>query len=265
MNVKLTEIPYIGKEGKLDNKKIVYTEGKSKMICYSGRMIVLLDVNGINVPFYLSTGSGGKKNVASGKWYPFFGIGDDGWINKTIEEDINNYYYNPVLKKLAQDIDKKFGDIRNDKTIPLVRDYSGSIHFKYINKGFNPLPHSKSDLANLRAKITEFNKKLYDSVVNSKKEEPNKKEPTSQTKIKSRYPKMSDDEYVSIIKDIKKYIEDFPDKKEFQDIKKEFQSLSNKEADVKYWHKKLYDVFNTRENLIHIKSYKQYILNKGIN
>ena len=46
------------------------------------------------MPFYLSTGKGGKKDVTSGKWYPIFGIGQDGWLNKLSGTEINNYYGN---------------------------------------------------------------------------------------------------------------------------------------------------------------------------
>lgn len=52
------------------------------LLKFSVAKLVLVDINGVQVPFYLSTGLGGKANVASGKWYPFFGIGDDGWINE---------------------------------------------------------------------------------------------------------------------------------------------------------------------------------------
>jgi len=69
------EIPYetYAKDpqtGGLDPKNKI--SGKSKIIDYADRKIVVFNVNGIHVPFYLSSGHGGKKDVTSGKWYPFF-------------------------------------------------------------------------------------------------------------------------------------------------------------------------------------------------
>jgi hypothetical protein len=78
----------------------------------SGRVTVLKDVNGVQVPFYISTGKGGKANVETGKWYPFFGVGPDGWFNKGTEKDINNFYGSPELKAAADELNNTVGDIR---------------------------------------------------------------------------------------------------------------------------------------------------------
>ncbi len=78
----------------------------------SGRVTVLKDVNGVQVPFYISTGKGGKANVETGKWYPFFGVGPDGWFNKGTEKDINNFYGSPELKTAADELNNTVGDIR---------------------------------------------------------------------------------------------------------------------------------------------------------
>ena len=40
-----------------------------------GRPVMLIDIDDVRVPFYVSTGKGGKKNVPVGQWYPFFGMG----------------------------------------------------------------------------------------------------------------------------------------------------------------------------------------------
>ena len=78
----------------------------------SGRVTVLKDVNGVQVPFYISTGKGGKANVETGKWYPFFGVGPDGWFNKGTEKDINTFYGSPELKAAADELNNTVGDIR---------------------------------------------------------------------------------------------------------------------------------------------------------
>jgi hypothetical protein len=54
------------------------------IIDFYHRKLVLVDINGLKIPFYRSTGFGGKANVEAGKWYPVWGIDPgEGWINKT--------------------------------------------------------------------------------------------------------------------------------------------------------------------------------------
>lgn len=60
------------------------------VISHSGRAKTLINIDGVIVPFYLTSGQGGK-GLASG-WYPFFGIGNDGWLNKTDKADMETYY-----------------------------------------------------------------------------------------------------------------------------------------------------------------------------
>jgi hypothetical protein len=76
---------------------------KSPIFVISGRPTVIVEINGVNIPFYISSGSGGKKNVPSGKWYPFWGVSPyQGWLNKTDEDEINDYYGVEELKEVAQ-------------------------------------------------------------------------------------------------------------------------------------------------------------------
>jgi ppGpp synthetase/RelA/SpoT-type nucleotidyltranferase len=74
INAIRVEIPYETYEkdsnGHYTKNRI---KGKSKIIDYADRKIVLFDINGIRIPFYLSSGHAGKKDVAAGKWYPFLG------------------------------------------------------------------------------------------------------------------------------------------------------------------------------------------------
>lgn len=83
------------------------------MIDLADRKIVLVNMNGVDMPFYLSTGQGRKYSVESGKWYPFFGLDPDGWFNKGDEDDINEYYGSAKLRNVAEALDRKWGDIRN--------------------------------------------------------------------------------------------------------------------------------------------------------
>ena len=82
---------------------------------YSGRVFVLARIGTANVPFYISTGMGGKKNVAANKWYPVWGIdGVTGWINKGDEKTINDFYTAPVLAKIAKILNEGVGFIDAD-------------------------------------------------------------------------------------------------------------------------------------------------------
>jgi hypothetical protein len=103
--------------GKVDPKFPFFRRG--------GRVITMVDIGGVQVPFYISTGSGGKKDVKAGKWYPFFGVGmDDGWFNKGSQAQINDYYGNPLLREAAEQLDAKWGDIqeRAKKEAPPASD-----------------------------------------------------------------------------------------------------------------------------------------------
>jgi len=117
--------------------------GASTLVNYAGRMMTVRDVNGTKVPFYLSSGLAGKKNVASGKWYPFFGVGKDGWINKTSEADMNSYYGSPALKAAAEHLDNTIGDIRNDANVPRVG--AEGRHMDFINEGLTPTEFKSPD------------------------------------------------------------------------------------------------------------------------
>jgi hypothetical protein len=157
------EIPYETyaikdpKTGELDPKNKIY--GKSKIIDYADRKIVVFSVNGIHVPFYLSSGHGDKKDVKSGKWYPFFGIATDRWLNKSSSSDINDYYGVDLLKQISQSLDSKIGDIRNDSSIPKVSP-TGT-HIDFINKDLTPVENERPDtkikfiqnLENLKRKL----------------------------------------------------------------------------------------------------------------
>ncbi len=101
--------------------------------------MVVVDVNGINVPFYVSTGAGGKAGVATGEWYPIMGIGEDGWFNKSSSEvAINNYYYDKDLQRVARHLNEVYGDLRDDPRIPKVPK-DGGPHLDVINRDMKPM------------------------------------------------------------------------------------------------------------------------------
>ena len=112
LGLKLIPIPYDavyqGKDAA--GNPIRKSTKTSPIVNYDGRIMVLVDVSGTYIPFYISTGEGGKKNVPIGKWYPIFGIGDS-WLNKGTEEDIVNFYGSSKLKSVAQTLDSKLGNL----------------------------------------------------------------------------------------------------------------------------------------------------------
>jgi hypothetical protein len=113
----------------------VEVSGSAPAITFAGRTMVIRVVNGVAVPFYLSTGAGGKAKVPAGKWYPFFGVSTDGWINKGSQEQILDYYGSPALRAVAEQLNAELGP--NPETvlgeIPKVR--SQGQHRNTINDG----------------------------------------------------------------------------------------------------------------------------------
>jgi len=85
----------------------------------SGRYTVVVQYGNMNLPFYYSTGMGGKETVAADQWYPFFGVGTGpkGWINKGSEEQINNYYGSGILKNISKFLDSTFIPRRDPKNV----------------------------------------------------------------------------------------------------------------------------------------------------
>ncbi len=85
----------------------------SKFISNSGRLTVLADINGVRVPFYISTGQSGKENVAVGKWYAFFGEHEEGWMNKGQQDEINSSYGSKKLAAIENWLDANLNFIKN--------------------------------------------------------------------------------------------------------------------------------------------------------
>ena len=146
------DIPYDTAYQPAQGGAVVRSQGSAPIIDLAGRKIVVRIINGVRVPFYLSSGNGGKKGVAAGKWYPFFGIAGS-WINKTSDAEINNYYGSDLLRAEAQRLDSEIGDIRSDKSHPRVSGASGQ-HLAFINEGLTPTENDTNDTkANLRKNI----------------------------------------------------------------------------------------------------------------
>lgn len=122
-------------------------------IDYSDRVMVLLKIGNINMPFYISTGKAGKKNVAAGKWYAVFGINPQtGWINKGTEEMINDQYGMAILQKYAKILDEGLGTIslqqKNGRIVDgfaYMSDENEQIEQFNANTGFNTAPADRKN------------------------------------------------------------------------------------------------------------------------
>jgi hypothetical protein len=135
-----------------NSNALIISSGEADIVDYAGRKIVMRPVNGVTVPFYLSTGMAGKANVKAGKWYPFFGVGEDGWINKGTQEEINNYYGSPELRAVSEELNATVGDIRKDNTMPSVDDRGA--HIDFINQNLAPAARQQAGATEkLRANI----------------------------------------------------------------------------------------------------------------
>lgn len=163
------EIPYDTLTWSEEQNQSVASSGKSRIISVADRKIVVLDINGFHMPFYLSTGHGGKADVTSGKWYPIFGIGQDNWLNKLSGTEINDYYGSPIFKQISEALDRIYGDIREDKTVPAAKA-TGS-HIDFINQDLNPTENGNQNTRELveknieeaKSKVVEATSKLTTS------------------------------------------------------------------------------------------------------
>jgi len=78
----------------------------------SERMVTIVDIGGVKVPFYLTTGLGGKNLTPA--WYPMFGYSPSGWLNKTDGKDMESFY-SRIIGKEASDVLKKVSEKLNNK------------------------------------------------------------------------------------------------------------------------------------------------------
>lgn len=139
IQLPLCQIPFLNAKGE---------SGTNNMINYYHRNIIVVNINGVHMPFYMSTGLGGKKNVQPGLWYPFFGI-KDGWLNKGTQEQINSFYGSPVLQAVAEQLNISLGTgYVNDIKGPITLDpsYQGEYpQIDFINQDMNPTANNKAD------------------------------------------------------------------------------------------------------------------------
>jgi len=142
----------------------ITVDGKEyNAIDYSDRVMVLVKIGKYNVPFYISTGQAGKKNVKAGNWYVVFGIGESGWINKGSEELINKQYDFPVFQKFAKILNEGVGNIQSRENDGNGKMKSG---IGFMNFGISDINqfNSQMNLPITPAKNNTDSKTFYENV-----------------------------------------------------------------------------------------------------
>ena len=85
----------------LDNRR-------SGLVARHQRGMAVVNINGMRLPFYVSSGISGKESqygISSGKWYPLQGVSDSGWLNKMPDMKNNPY---PELDAICELLEKKY-------------------------------------------------------------------------------------------------------------------------------------------------------------
>lgn len=192
--------------------KVTRETGTAKVVSMAERQIVLVNIGGVNIPFYLSTGKAGKKNVAAGKWYPILGIDVDGWLNKGSEAEINNYYGSAKLKAAALELDRTLGTTSQSTKVS-SKAILGSVNAGLASMGITPTANNETLTAkrlkdnqqklldflgesdNVSDKKSEESTEIVDSKEESSDKTPDKKEDNLSQKLQE-----IEDEYQSALR-----------------------------------------------------------------
>ena len=109
------------------NKTPFFIESAQDFGTTSSRAVVVVNVGGKKLPFYMSSGAAGKTDVPTGKWEFFCGRDGNGWFRKGTLNDVLTHYNSPELKYIADALDGKIGDVRDttDVLLSAGREYLG--------------------------------------------------------------------------------------------------------------------------------------------
>lgn len=146
------------------------------VVTSTDRAKVLVNVNGTIVPFYLTTGQAGKGLVPG--WYPFFGIGKDGWLNKTDKSDMETYYERywgqdsaNIAKTISEELNAFYGTdpkaFKNDGDPTVTDKPLSTLADKvedYINSklSYTPAMNNADARTNLRSNVEKLGRELND-------------------------------------------------------------------------------------------------------
>lgn len=158
------------------------------------RTKTIININGVKIPFYLTSGIAGK-NLVEG-WYPYFGVGKDGWMNKTDKSDMETYYERywgvetaKIIREVAEELNNAYGvtpNYRPDGDPNATGIYKNkpltSMEEKveeYINSQLSIAPSSNDSGArkNIRANVEQLGREILAKYDSSKNKSPQNESP----------------------------------------------------------------------------------------
>ena len=149
-NINGMKVNFIDLPARLSSRRSL---SHSKIITNAGRATVLADINGVRIPFYISTGQAGKENVVTGKWYAFFGEHEKGWMNKGTQDQINNSYGSEKLAAIEDWLNTNLNFLKNRfigdteflPILPVSVMTKTKDHLPLINRDLKPASTSRHD------------------------------------------------------------------------------------------------------------------------
>jgi hypothetical protein len=202
---------------------------KYNTVDYNGRVMVLMKIGKYNIPFYISTGQAGKKNVKVGAWYAVFGIGlERGWINKGSEAEINSSYNSKILQKLSKILNDGIGTIesREDNGNGKLKEGIGFLEETNENlNAFNDSMNLPTKPAGKNTDIEDFYKHVNStlSLINEELTKLNEENTVQQNEV------FTDTEQEDLLN---KKIEDL--KKQIDELKRPFKIIESPEY-IRYY------------------------------
>jgi len=149
-NINGMKVNFIDLPARLSSRRSL---SHSKIITNAGRATVLADINGVRIPFYVSSGQGGKENVVTGKWYAFFGEHEEGWMNKGQQDQINNSYGSEKLAAIEDWLNTNLNFLKNfhiegtefSPLLPTSVMTKTKLHLPLINRDLKPARNQEQD------------------------------------------------------------------------------------------------------------------------
>jgi hypothetical protein len=143
------------------------TGDETVAVSYFSRPFVIVKDGTDFIPYWMSTGRGGKTNVARGKWYPVVGMSER-WINKE-GDGLIEYYGSKRLRKYAENLDKNLLFLNPDGSkndsfeyeLPVLKAECMTRFLELMNTR-SPNPCQSHDTGNIRITVNMFLKCIHE-------------------------------------------------------------------------------------------------------
>lgn len=136
-------------------------------VSYFGRPFVIVKDGTDFIPYWMSTGKGGKTNVKRGMWYPVVGMSPK-WINKE-GNGLIEYYGSKRLKKYAKILDEHLHFLNEEGKLNEEFNYELPIlkaecmfSFLELMNTCSPNPCPAADSGNIRTTANLFLKCIHE-------------------------------------------------------------------------------------------------------